>query len=352
MKKGAVVAFVVTAMALVASSALAASDRATTATPSGASSVVPSITVNGPGLGLTPYKLKASELALLPQQTDTVTIGGTSMTESGPLLSSLLALAGVQYNAACKNDELRYWIEATSANGSAAAVVTAGEIDTGFGNRPAILSIDENGQFLTRSGPRLIVPNDSGARDIEHVSTITIGRATAQLADVTPACASTSLVTAPAPGSIMVNGDVANPTTYTFAQLGALSQVNQTDNFLSGSSATTDTESGPTLDSVVEAAQPKFLSCDPNDKLRFYVEVTSSEDGYASVYSWAEIDPSLDNDNALLSLTENGVSQSNVGPRATAPGDVKGGRYVSGSAIVTVFRAPTETRIPSCQTKK
>jgi hypothetical protein len=42
----------------------------------------------------------------------------------------------------------------------------------------------------------------------------------------------------------------------------------------------------------------------------------------------------------LLSLAENGVSQQTVGPRLTVPGDVKGGRYVSGSAIVTVFRAP------------
>ena len=158
----------------------------------------------------------------------------------------------------------------------------------------------------------------------------------------------TGLAPVPAPGSLVINGDVANPTTYSFAQLQAMAQVNQTVSFLSGSTPSTNTESGPTLISLIQAAKPKFLACDPSDSLRFYVEVTSSEDGYASTLSYAEIDPTLNNTQALASLVENGLSQSSVGPRLTVPGDVKGGRYVSGSAIVTVLRAPTEVRIPSC----
>ena len=59
----------------------------------------------------------------------------------------------------------------------------------------------------------------------------------------------------------------------------------------------------------------------------------------------------LQSDNALLSLADDGASQSGVGPRSTAPGDVRGGRYVSGGAVVTVFRAPTQTPIPSCRKK-
>jgi hypothetical protein len=314
------------------------------------SSIVPTITVNGDGL--TPVTLKTSELAALPQTTIIAGVNGKTVSATGPLLSSLLSYAGLTYNSGCKNDELRYWVEATSANGSA-VVITAGELDPGFGNRPAILAISENGGMLTSEGPTLVVPNDTGARDLAHITKITVGRAPVELADVTPACGATSLVTAPPPGQVLVQGDVKNPTTLSFAQLQALPQVSQTDSFLSGSSPTVDTESGPTLYSVVEAANPKFLACDSTDDLRFYVEVTSSEDGYSSLFSWAEIDPALNGgtglDQSLLSLIENGTSQAAVGPRATAPGDVKGGRYVSGSAVITVFRAPTETRIPSCR---
>lgn len=311
--------------------------------------LVPSLTVNGAAVP-TPITLKTSELAILPQHTVKVTVDGKSLTESGPLLSALLTYAGVAYNAACKNDELRYWIEVTSSNGEA-VVLTAGEIDTGFGNRPAILSIEQNDAFLTESGPRLIVPNDNGARDLSHISVVTIGRAPAQLADVTPACAATSLVTAPTPGSVLVNGAVAKGSTVTWSQLQAMPQTSQNVSFLAGANPSSNSESGPTLYSVLQAAQPKFLACDPTDKLRFYVEITSSEDGYASLLSWNEIDTAGDNDDALLSLVENGKSQQDVGPRQTAPGDVKGGRYVSGAAIVTVFRAPTEVRIPSCAKK-
>ena len=112
--------------------------------------------------------------------------------------------------------------------------------------------------------------------------------------------------------------------------------MTQTDSFLAGSSSTTVTETGPTLFDVLAAAEPKFQFCSDNDNARFYVEVTSPEDGYASTYSWAEIDPFLNGKQLLLSPSENGTSQVNVGPRLTAPGDVKGGRYVSGSAVITV----------------
>jgi hypothetical protein len=348
MKKGVVSALVAAALMLVSGSSLAASG-----VPK-ASSIVPSVTINGPTLGLSPLTLKTSELAILPQQTLTLTIGGASTTESGPLLSSVLTFAGVQYNALCKNDELRYWAEVTSTDGSAAVAISPGELDTGFGNRPAILSISENGKFLTASGPRLVVPDDSGGRDIEHVGTITIGRAPSELPNANPACGATSVNANPATGTVVVNGDVSNPTTLTMSQLAALPQVTQTDTFLQGTAPNVNTESGPSLYSVLQLAQPKFLACDKTDSQRFYVEVTSSEDGVPAVISWAEIDPGMDNTQDLMALTNNGVPVLNTdtGPRLTVPGDVKGGRYIFGAAMITVFRAPTETHIPSCATTK
>ena len=316
---------------------------------------MPSITVNSPtGTLLT---LKTSELAVLPQVTVSVPIGGVATTESGPTLASLLTLAGVQYNGACKNDELRWWVEATNAQANA-VTLTAGELDPGFGNKPAILAIAENGNFLTSSGPQLIVPNDpAGARNLQHVSIITVGRAPTELAEVNPACNPPSLVPAlavPPPGSVVINGDVANPTTLSYAQLAALPQVTQSISFLQGTTPQSHVETGPTLYSVLAAANPNFLSCDPNDRTRFYVEVTSSEDGNANLVAWTEIDPTLDGNQVLLALNEDGHSTltTDTDPRLTVPGDVKGGRYNFGSAVITVFRAPTELRIPSCAKTK
>jgi hypothetical protein len=318
----------------------------------------PTLTISGaPGNGLTtfsPLSLTTTQLAALPQQTITVAINGVSTTESGPSLSALLTKAGLQYISTCKNDELRYWIEATSARG-ASTEVTAGEIDPSFGDKPAILSIDQNGSSL--SAPRLIVPGDAtDARDIPDVVNITVGRAAPQLAETTAACnppgftAPVSAPSSPPAGSVLINGDVPNPTTVTFAQLQALPQVTQTDSYKSGGSAAKPhTETGPTLYSVLAAAEPGLESSDPANNLDLYVEVTSSEDGFAVLVSWAEIDPALNGNQVLLSLIDQGVSvlTTDTGPRLTVPGDVQGGRYDFGVQVVTVFRAPLEFPSPT-----
>jgi hypothetical protein len=313
-------------------------------------SIVPTVTINT-ATGQTLMTLKTSELSVVPEQSVTVPVKGVPTVEKGPSLQALLTYTGVSYNAACKNDELRWWIEVSSSTG-AAAVLTAGEIDPFFGNRPAILSINSGGQFLTDSGPTLIVPNDSGQRNIPKVSVITVGRAPAQLASTTPACSPTvALSSAPPAGSVLVNGAVSAPTTFSYSQLQAMPQVSQTVSFLNGSTPSTNTEAGPTLASVIAAAKPKYLACDPTDNLRFYAAVTSSIDGYTALVSFPEFDPGVDNSQQLLSLVENGTSLATAGPRNTVPGDVRGGRYVSGGAVVTVFRAPTEVPIPSCRKK-
>jgi hypothetical protein len=310
----------------------------------------PTVTVEGaPGNGLIPFNpltLTVAQLAALPQQQVTVSIGGQATAEEGPLVSALLTQAGFQTVPGCKNDELRYWVEASSLNG-AAAEITAGELDKNFGNRQAILSVEENGTPL--AVPRLVVPGDAtDARDIQDVFNVTVGRAAPQLANTaTPSCTAapfTPPVTAPTPGSVLLNGDVATPGTLTFDQLGdpaVFQQVSQTVSI----NGTPTTENGPRLFDVVSAAAPQ-LQPTPNDDLRWYVEVTSSEDGYAADVSLAEMSPARDAVDMLLSRFEAGVTQESVGPRLTVPGDVRAGRYVSGSAVVSVFRAPTISPVP------
>lgn len=294
-----------------------------------------------------PRMLKFSELAILPQQTITVSIDGVTHTESGPYLESVLNLAIPNYPGCNKNNLLRWWMLVTSRS-AGSAVLGVGEVDPGFGNRQAILSLSEDGRFLTMEGPRLIVPGDGAStRDISHVVMVTSRMAPPQLP--IGGCTSTGTPTyiTPTIGSLVVNGDVANPTTYSFAQLQAMPQTTQTVSFLSGTTPTTNTETGPLLSSILDAAQPKFKNTCRNDKLHFYVAITGS-DGYTSILSYGEIDSSLGNRNPLVSLSENGTSLTSVGPRVLQNGDVKGGRAVSGTVALTVFRVSPITSAASC----
>ena len=195
-----------------------------------------------------PRTLKVSELAILPQQTITVSIDGVTHTETGPYLESVLNLAVPNYLACNKNNLLRWWIQVTSRD-AGSTVLGVGEVDPGFGNRPAILSISEDGKFLTMQGPRLIVPGDGAStRDIAHVEMVSTGMAAPQLPIGGCTASGTPTYITPTIGSLIVNGDVANPTTYSFAQLQAMPQTTQTVSFLSGSTPTTNTEGTAALE--------------------------------------------------------------------------------------------------------
>jgi hypothetical protein len=302
----------------------------------------------------TPLTLNMSQLEALPASTVTLP-GGT--TESGPTLSSLLTQAGFKLISTCKNDQLHYWIEASSLAGSGAEI-SDGELDPLFGNDAAILSVNENGVAL--AAPRLAIPNDkTTARDVGDVFDITIGRAPQQLPEIggnagcTPT-GYTAIATPPATaGSVLINGGVSNPAAVvTWAQLQAMTQVSQTDTFKQGNTPNTRGEIGPTLYDVLSSAEPELASV-PSGDTSLYVEATSSEDGASALVSWDEFDPARNAGQDLLSLGESSLAPNvipfhlfippngtDTGPRLTTPGDVRGGRYDFGVQIVTVFRAP------------
>ena len=268
-----------------------------------------------------PLALHPWELAVLPQRTITVTFqeqGKTvTHTEQGPYLADALTFAGWQPIAACRNDVLRWWIVASNTKGQT-ALVTRGEIDPGFGNRQAILSISEDGKFLAaRSGPRLIVPGDAtSGRAIANVNQITVGRAASQLAQT--GCDDIGKVASPPPaGRCWSTATSRARSTLTTAQLQQLGIRSMNVSFLNGANPVTASEQGPLLEDVIRMAKPKINNKCPNDALRFYIQA-SATDGYSSLLSWGDISAAYGNRVPLLSVNENGVALTG-GPACWRP---------------------------------
>lgn len=126
-----------------------------------------------------PRVLSISDLAALPQQTETITFkagaGTETHVERGPLLSDVLALGMPAFDPAVKNDKLRHYVAATGRD-DYQAVVAWGEFDPEFEAKPILLSIEEDGQPLT-DDPRLVVPGDArGGRAVSDVVDLFLGQ--------------------------------------------------------------------------------------------------------------------------------------------------------------------------------
>ena len=140
---------------------------------------------------------------------------------------------------------------------------------------------------------------------------------------------------------LTVSGIVQNPATYNSASLSALpSPITQTDAFLSGSTPQTHVYTGASLWNLLNAANVIVQPAVKNDILSKIVLVTGS-DGYKTVFSLGELDPNFGNRPDLLAYAETiNKVQAPLGSdgfaRVTAPGDVKGGRYVSNVAGLDV----------------
>jgi hypothetical protein len=323
------------------------SNQTTTTTKSSPSLATASgVTVKGlTGNGFVapkPLALSGKQLAALPQATQNATINGKTVLVVGPPVALVLGKAGFTGLRNCQDDDLRYWIEASNNTGDA-AVIAGGELTSDGPTRLPMLALTENGKVL--AAPQLVIAGDrTSARDVRNVSILTVGRAAPQLASAEAGCnpkGFTPTVTAPAAGSVVINGAVGKPGTLTIDLLQAMPQVQQGVSYTSGGNPRNRSEQGPSLYAVLKAADPKFGSS-AKERLHYYIEVTSSKDGSAVVVSWAEIDPSMDATQALLSLDEDGESvlTQDPGPRLTMPGDAAGARFDYGVQVVTVFRAP------------
>src|SRR5215469_14102669 len=114
----------------------------------------------------------------IPAYTLVVSFQGPNGLEShsfgGVLLYDALTLLVPNFNAAVKNDKLRFHVTATGSD-AYEAIVGWGEIDPAFENKSVLLAVIQDGQPLTQ--PRLVVPGDiHGGRYVSDVVSVRLGR--------------------------------------------------------------------------------------------------------------------------------------------------------------------------------
>lgn len=141
--------------------------------------------------------------------------------------------------------------------------------------------------------------------------------------------------------TLRIGGAVEHPVVYDLGTLQALPTRSQTVSFQSGAGFQTHTYVGASTWDVLERAGVSIDPAIKNDALNRVVMVTGT-DGYRSVFSLGELDPAFGNRASLLAHAEVvGGATVPLGSdgfvRVTAPGDVRGGRYVSGAVSVDVL---------------
>ena len=166
------------------------------------------------------------------------------------------------------------------------------------------------------------------------------------LATVIGAGSSTAM--AAASTQFNVSGAVTTPSTYDYSSLSALPSTTQIDSFGSGSGAQTHDFQGTSLWGVLNTSGIATNPAVKNDVLNKYVLATGS-DGYKVVYSLGELNPNFGNKAALVAYAENKgtgyqpLTTTDGFARTTAPGDVKGGRYVSNLVNLNVASSASTT---------
>jgi hypothetical protein len=262
-----------------------------------------------------PASYTISQLSALPTETVTLPIGGHTVQATGVSLDVLVTAASPVLPSA-KNALLRVLV---TVSGPAGHPVTfaLGELDPSFGDHDAVLVLSVNGRTLP-GGPALAVPGDRPPlRDLLVVRQIRVG------------VTNPGVVTPPSAGALVIEQGTRR-TVLSAAALAALPAETRTVTFTAGDGQETHTETGPTLDAVLRAAQVRT-------SLNTWVAAVGS-DGYVAAVTPAEA--WVGGRPLLISLAEDGTPLA--APRLVTDGDVKGGRYVSGVDDLVIGQgAPT-----------
>jgi hypothetical protein len=267
-------------------------------------------TISVGGAVTTPATYTLAQLSAEPQTTFTVPgPWGSSQTATGVSLETLVQAAAPSVDPTIKNGLLRVTITVAGRFGRP-VTLAEGELDPSFGNHPAYLELTDAGRPLP--APTLVVPGDTAPlRTVPDVRTITVG-----VQSPTPTPGFT-------PGTLTIEQG-SHDTTLTAARLAALPQETLNVSFLAGTTVTTETEVGPSLDAVLRAAR---VRTGPDTWI-----AGVGDDGYVALVTPAE--QWVGGRPLQISLQEDGAALAE--PRLVVDGDVKGGRYVSGLVDLVV----------------
>jgi DMSO/TMAO reductase YedYZ molybdopterin-dependent catalytic subunit len=151
---------------------------------------------------------------------------------------------------------------------------------------------------------------------------------------------------APLSTQFVLDGAVVTPGTYDLATLSAFQPpTTQTVTYTAAGTPVTDTYTGTTLQTLVNAAggftpQPGVK----NSTLRNYIVAVGS-DGYQAVFAAGEFNPNFGNRSYMAAYADTGGQLGPGGPsgfaRMVVPGDVAGGRYVSNLVQLHAGTAPS-----------
>jgi hypothetical protein len=270
------------------------------------------------GAVATPATYSITQLQALTQTSLVVPrspLRSRTTTYTGVLLRDLVLAAQPVLPVGPRNPSLRLTITVQGSHGGG-VTVTLGELDPFFGNHPAILALTQDGRALGGNGPELVLDDSLALRRIDRIDRITVS-----VQNPTPTIP-------PSAGAVTVR-DGARSTVLTAQRLAALPARTLTVNFLTGTTPTTRTETGPRLDRVLVAAGINPLAV-------AWVAGVAGSDGYVATVTPAE--DWVGGRELMLSLVEDGATL--VQPRLIAGGDVRGGRYVTGVTDLVVGRAP------------
>jgi DMSO/TMAO reductase YedYZ molybdopterin-dependent catalytic subunit len=145
--------------------------------------------------------------------------------------------------------------------------------------------------------------------------------------------------------TLEITGLVDHPLTLTVADLEKLTTQSVDVTFKSGQGDQAHSYTGALLSDVIALASPTYDADVKNQSLHRYLVITAN-DGYEVVISMGEIDPGFGNQPYLLAWEQDGAALTGTdGPvRLVTPGDIKGGRYVTGVIKIEVRDIDSEPR--------
>lgn len=150
---------------------------------------------------------------------------------------------------------------------------------------------------------------------------------------------------APAEPTLRLDGALDRPADLTAQALAARTPITQSVSFASGAGPQTHSYTGASLWQLLSDAG---LQTDPSRKndLHGRFVVATGADGYRAIFSLGELNPAFGNKPSIVAYaTTVDVTTAALPPddgplRLTAPGDVRGGRYVSNLVRLEVRAAP------------